>query len=61
MACAEAESLQKLSLLDVSEPSLVQPLLQQSPLRESSLAAKIDNIHTDFVIIEFVWVFYLFI
>lgn len=52
MACAE--SLEKLSLLEVSEPSLVQPLLQLSPLKEKSLAAKIDNIHTDFVIIEFI-------
>ncbi|XP_052122096.1 proteasome assembly chaperone 3-like [Frankliniella occidentalis] len=52
MACVE--SLEKLSLLDVSEPSVIKPFIQQSPLKETVTAAKIDGVHTDIVITEFV-------
>ena len=51
MACED--SLQKLSLLEVSEPSVIKPLLQQCPVKETVLAAKVDGVHTDFAIIEF--------
>lgn len=51
MACVE--SLEKLSLLDVSEHSAIKPFLQQTPLKEKIFAAKLDGVHTDFVIIEF--------
>lgn len=51
MACLE--SLEKLSLLDVSEPDSVNSLLPLSPIKEKIFAAKIDGVHTDFVITEF--------
>ena len=52
MACVE--TLEKLSLLEVSEPSVIKPLIAQSPLKEKIFAAKIDGVHTDFAILEFV-------
>lgn len=51
MACVD--SLEKLSLVDVTDQSMIRPLLQETPLKEKILAAKIDGVHTDFVIAEF--------